>query len=100
MESNLILGDSYQVIRREENYEKFCEAFKSTFLRNHVVDLDETADNFTKNCFAILVTDHGSKLHPLYKNVTYYIMTGEGSTYRLIQDGNWFHEGNDMDKKQ
>lgn len=81
LESNIVLGESYQILRKEENYEKFCEAFKATFLRDHVADTEENADRFTKNCFAILVTDHGSKLHPLYKGVTYYVMTGEGSTY-------------------
>lgn len=34
--------------------------------------------------------------------VSYYKMTNFAAvrTYRLIQDGNWFHEGNDMDKKK
>lgn len=35
-------------------------------------------------------------------NINYYKMTNFASvrTFRLIQDGNWFHEGNDMDKKK
>lgn len=35
-------------------------------------------------------------------NISYYKLTNFAAvrTYRLIQDGNWFHEGNDMDKKK
>ena len=35
-------------------------------------------------------------------NMSYYKMTNFAAvrTFRLIQDQNWFHEGNDMDKKK
>jgi hypothetical protein len=35
-------------------------------------------------------------------NISYYKLTNFAAvrTYRLIQDGNWFHEGNDMNKKK
>jgi len=53
-------------------------------------------DNIEKN----IITKINSESYGL--NISYYKLTNFAAvrTYRLIQDGNWFHEGNVMDKKK
>lgn len=81
IESNQSIGNNYQVINRKVNYEKFCEAFAKTWGKNHVADLDDESDKYTKNTYAFLVVDGGSKLIPLYKGMLYYIVSENGKTF-------------------
>ena len=81
IQSNQSLGSQYQVIDIETNYEEFCKAYKLLFRENHVADLEETSSNFSKNCYAIILTKEGSELIPLYKKQYNYIMTESGKTF-------------------
>lgn len=81
IQHNEEIGKSYQVIDRECNYEKFCEAFKMLFQTNHVADLDSESTEFTKNCYMILVIKEGQEMIPLYKGQSNYIMAENGKTF-------------------
>lgn len=81
LENNQVLGESYNMINRETNAEEFRKTFKIVFGKDHVADLDKTADNYTKKCYAFVVSHEGSSVRPLYKDQSNYIMTGEGKTY-------------------
>lgn len=76
---NQSIGNVYSIVERDFNYQEFCDMFKMVFGRNHVADLDETADNFTKECHAF-IQFMGDTL-PLYKHSNYYIMTESGKTF-------------------
>ena len=83
-EHNLFLGSSYVFINRETQYEEFQYAFKQVFEFNHVEDLDETSNDFTKNCIGILSYNDGLDLLPVYKTDSNYIMTSNGQTFCRI----------------
>lgn len=80
-QTNIILGDSYQLVEREANYDEFSKAFETDFGKFHVADLDPESDSFSKNCYAFLIVDGGSKFIPLYKGQYNYIMTDSGKTF-------------------
>jgi len=80
-QTNIVLGDQYQLIERDTNYDEFSKAFEVDFGKFHVADLDPESDNFTKNCYAFLVINEGSKFIPLYKGQFNYIMTDSGKTF-------------------
>lgn len=82
--TNVILGNQYQVIDRETNYNEFSKAFEKNFEKFHIADLDPTSDNFTQNCYAFLVIENGNKLIPLYKKQWNYIMTESGKTFENL----------------
>lgn len=82
--TNIILGEQYQVIDREKNYEEFQKVFEKNFNQFHVSDLDSTSDSFSKNCYSILIVNEGSKLIPLYKKQWNYIMTETGKTFENL----------------
>jgi hypothetical protein len=79
-----LIGRKYQLINRFENYDKFQEVFKQCFLKDHVADSDESADRFTKNCYAFLILEDGSVLKPLYMDKRYYVMTESGKTFSNV----------------
>jgi len=79
-QTNYALGIQYQVIDREKEYDNFKEVFKKSFGYNHVADLDPTADNYTKNCYAFIMTNDFEPI-PLYFNQKNYIMTETGKTF-------------------
>jgi hypothetical protein len=85
MVSNTIIGDNYKVIYREENPEAFREIYKQVFGKDHVADIDETADETSKNCFAFLYSDgefvYSECWHALFKSESYWIMTDGGKTF-------------------
>lgn len=76
---NLAIGDSYTYVNREQNYEDFKKDFYNYFQKNHIADLDETADKHTKEVFAFI--SFQGQIYPLYKNDSYYIMTENGKTF-------------------
>lgn len=80
-QTNIVLGDQYQLIERDSNYDQFAEAFEKNFEKMHVADLDPTSDNFTENCYAFLIINEGSKFIPLYKRQWNYIMTDSDKTF-------------------
>ena len=81
IQSNQEIGEDYQVIERFTNYEEFCKAFETAFERKHVADLDDTSDNYTKNCYILLTVKGGSQIIPLYLNQQNYIMSDNGKTF-------------------
>lgn len=81
VESNRTIGDNYQVINREINYEEFRKAYELFWKKPHVADLEDESDQHTKQTFSFLVIKHGSELIPLYKGEIYYIMTESGKTF-------------------
>lgn len=78
VEMNQTIGKDYTVVYRDTNPEEFREAFKTYFLRDHVADLDPTADHDTKNVFAFV---SGDIFQPVYRNQQNYIMTESGKTF-------------------
>jgi len=83
-EHNLFLGESYVFIDRETQYEEFSRAYKQVFSIDHVADLDDMSNDFSKNCYAILVYNDGSDLLPIYKGDLNYVMSSNGQTYANI----------------
>lgn len=81
VQSNQELGNQYQVIVREENYNDFGKAFEKVFGRTHVADDDSESNDYTKKCYAIIVCNDASELIPLYKNQSNYVMTESGKTF-------------------
>lgn len=79
-QTNYALGIQYQVVERVVDYEDFKVAFKHSFGYEHVSDLDDKSDNYTKNCYAFLVTPDFDPI-PLYMNQKNYIMTDSGKTF-------------------
>jgi len=79
-QTNYALGVQYQVVERFVDYEDFSHTFKQEFGYDHVADLDDNADNYTKNCYAFLITPD-FKAIPLYMNQKNYIMTETGKTF-------------------
>jgi len=79
-QTNYALGIQYQVIERENDYEKFREVFSKSFNYEHAADLDEESDDYTKSCYAFIVTNDFEPI-PLYKNQKNYIMTESGKTF-------------------
>lgn len=76
---NLSIGESYCYDDREQNYEEFKNHFHNYFQKNHVADLDNTADNDTKLVYGFI--SFQGNLMPLYKNQMNYIMTESGKTF-------------------
>ena len=81
IQSNQKLGDDYQVVERETNYDEFCKAYEKFFEKNHVADLDDSSDNYSQNCYAFILHYGGSKITPLYKKQYNYIMSENGKTF-------------------
>jgi len=77
---NKVLGHEYQVIEREVEYDAFCDFFRESFGYHHMADGDVLADNYTKACYAFVVTQ-GFKPIPLYKEQPNYVMTESGQTF-------------------
>jgi len=82
-ESNITLGSRYTHIHRHTSYDEFCKMFKSYYAKDHVADLDEGADDDTKNCFAFVWGDSGETI-PIRKGRNAYIMTSDGKTFANV----------------
>ena len=80
-ENNRAIGKNYSYVDRETQYDEFCKAYKAAFGIDHVADLDEMSDQFSKKCQGIVVFNEGSELIPLYKGNCNYIMTENGKTF-------------------
>lgn len=79
VQMNQAVGNEYTFIHRERNPEDFKLSFEIYFEKAHVADLDPTADNDTKDCYAFVV--NGSFVQPLYKQQESFIMTAGGKTF-------------------
>ncbi len=77
------LGIQYQVIDRFLDYEDFKVTFKESFGYDHVADLDDKSDNYTKNCYAFILTPEYKSI-PLYMNQKNYIMSESGKTFKNL----------------
>jgi len=70
--SNLSLGEDYSVTYRSSDLPDFktaCELFW------------EKKEHIPKECYALVIYNNGTRVHPLYEGMKYYIMTGNGSTF-------------------
>jgi len=81
IQTNECLGNNYQLIERNSNYDEFQKAFFSFHEKNHVADLDTESDHFSKQTYAFVIFKNGSEIIPLYKNQSNYIMTDSGKTF-------------------
>jgi hypothetical protein len=70
LESNLSLGNRYNIVHRDRHPERFKEA-----LGNTVTHPDQ------EKVYAILIYDGGTDSYPLYEGQYYYIMTESGRTF-------------------
>ena len=80
---NKDLGHEYQLIERDVEYDAFCDFFKDSFGYNHVADLDDKADNYTKECYAFVITQSYKPI-PLYKKQRNYIVSESGKTFQNL----------------
>ena len=80
-QTNRGLGNDYSYVEKETNYDEFCKAYKVNFGVEHVADLDEKSDWFSKNCYGIIIYNGGNELIALYKDRCNYIMTENGKTF-------------------
>lgn len=78
-EINQLIGNTYSFVDRDFDYTEFCDSFEKAFGRCHVADLDETANEHTKNVYGFVLW-YGESI-PLYKDHNYYIMTESGKTF-------------------
>lgn len=79
-QTNYSLGIQYQVIEKSVDYDAFKATFLHCFGYEHVADLDNKSDNYTKNCYAFLTTPDFDPI-PLYLNQKNYVMTESGKTF-------------------
>ncbi len=74
VEINTCLGEYYVLVRKVENKEEFEKTIK---LWNEE-DLE--------NVYAVITYADGSKIMPLYKGSSYYIMSSDGETFDNISN--------------
>jgi len=79
-QANYALGIEYTIVERFVEYEKFQEVFEKSFGYKHVADLDDSSDNYTKNCYAFVLTQEFEPI-PLYMKQKNYVMTESGKTF-------------------
>lgn len=79
-EVNNFLGEQYEVVRREENYERFAVLFQENFGKPHVADLDPDSSEETKRCYAMVVNEKQEPIG-IFKRQTNYIVTLGGKTF-------------------
>ena len=69
---NLSLGEDYSVIYRSSDLTEF---------KTSCLFFWEKEEAIPDECYALVIFNHGSRVHPLYQGMKYYIMTGSGSTF-------------------
>jgi hypothetical protein len=79
-EINNWLGSQYEIVMREESYDKFKELFKSHFEKDHVADLDPTSTEATQRCYAFVLNEKKETI-PVFKGQKNYIVTVGGKTF-------------------
>jgi len=84
VQSNTSLGESYNLVERDSNYDEFQKAYKAFFDKDHVADLDTESCKYSKDTYAFVIFKGGSEIIPLYKNQSNYIMTESGATFANI----------------
>ena len=77
LESNTILGDSYNLVEKERSPEEFFKAFDNW--EGAIVPR-----NNESSTYAFILYQEGSKMYPLYKNQDNYIMTSDGKTFKNL----------------
>lgn len=79
-EVNNYLGNQYEVVKRDENYNRFSELFKENFGKSHLSDDDPKSDEETKRCYAMVVNEKQEPIG-IFKGHTNYIVTDGGKTF-------------------
>ena len=79
---NWYLGNSYSYTGRTENPKDFKRTYKNHFEKDHVADLDKTADDNSKDCVGF-ITSGESGVISIFKNREhrYYVMSANGQTF-------------------
>lgn len=72
VERNTVLGESYILIDAKKNIEDYQKSL-------NVLKVSED-----KDIYGFISYDEGTKLIPLYKKSTYFVMTGNGNTFANI----------------
>jgi len=76
-EVNQCLGDSYNLVRKEVNFDEFKKAYTS-----FAEGLEWDEDNFISNkIYSFIIYNNGADIIPLYRPSSYYIMTERGNTF-------------------
>lgn len=75
VESNTILGKSYNLVRKTENPIEFERILNDLFSR-----LNEDV------IYAFIIYDQGAEFRPLYKDQHNYVMTDSGKTFSNVSE--------------
>lgn len=86
LQQNTAIGNEYLYADRYMNGQAFREAFMRLFGVPHVADLDESANDTSKNCVGILTTSDGV-LRPIWRFHDVYVMTESGQTFSRLSRG-------------
>ena len=79
---NISLGNVYATYCRFQSYNQFSHYYKELFGSDHVADLDENSNEFSKNCKMIVKSL--DSLHPIYATDENYIMSDNGKTFEKL----------------
>ena len=73
LESNQIIGDSYNLINQERNQKQYQETLEMHF------QIKED-----KDIYGFIVCKNGTKIMPLYRKNTYFVMISNGETFANV----------------
>tara|TARA_R110000772_G_C13310212_1_gene439959 strand:+ start:7247 stop:7714 length:468 start_codon:yes stop_codon:yes gene_type:complete len=79
------LGECYGRVNRFENPKRFKEYFKQVFNKQYVSDLDESANDDTKNIIGFVISSKDSII-PIYQGNAFYIVSESGKTLVRINN--------------
>jgi len=79
IQNNRYLGDEYQVVLSDDNYEEFARHYERYFGKKHVKEGNE--DGFNNDTYGFITASDGSQWIPMYKSQRNYIMTASGQTF-------------------
>lgn len=74
LEINTCLGIEYVLVLKERNEEEFKERVKLW------------SEDDQKDLYGVVCFEDGASIMPLYKNSSYYIMTGDGNTFSNVSE--------------
>ena len=81
LQTNQVLGDSYNLIEKSYNPIEFESAADVYYGK----DCDKS-DRHRSSAYAFIVYKEGTAMRPLYQNQDAYIMTSDGKTFSRIKD--------------
>ena len=78
-QQNIGLGNVYTIVKRETEPEEFLKDYDSLY--NKPDNKTFTLENINSEIYALVTSEGGSEVYPLYKNEYYYIVTDTGKTF-------------------